>query len=675
MRNSDLKNMKRKTSTTPTRIWSFHALAPTLGAESVRDILFRQNRYYNKMIEVERDRIDDYQQIRRFYAPELAALETAEKDAQSAVEETIEAIAKWRAQQFIETGKKLKKTPPTLVLVGMLTIKKEELKQARVRTRECKQAFEALLGPAREEFARRKKSRGEGVGPRTKSVLNADVLREMLSEDWPEAWRELAQCDDAAHDRSLKARAECELPTGCYLLVEQAAQKAIQDSRPAPPRFRRFDGGGRIGVQIIGAPTVATLSAGTMFRLQVTETKRSGQYGVASIRIGSNADRSPIWAEFPVRLHRPLPTDGIAKWAWIKVTREGPRIRYELQITLEAPSFAEDRIKRGRGRVAVNFGWCRQPTGIRVAYWVSDDGEHGEIVIPDALVLRLTRPESLRSHADRYRDGAYRLVRVVSALAGSRLTHASRCVSDVRREQIKRMARAYSEYVLGERRIPLWEAWKQDRSARPLDFFASLPESSRWLRKRVPGCSASMRWAFWLELWTRKDSHLRSMESAVTVGARNARDELLRESALVLARRFGYVVIDNASIADMVRVPAKEGTDAQTDVARSQRALVAPGRFREIVKEVFGKHTITVESKDNTARCAECANPLEIENRFGRCTCGVVIDIDRNNCLNLLRRERSGGDESSGAARSPMLSLDNASDGAETISTSESAAE
>lgn len=667
--------MARKTSTAPTRIWSYHALAPTQGADAVREILFRQSRYYNKLIEIERSRIEDYQQTRRFYAPELEALEASEKEAAVAVDGALDAIKAWRAQQFRTTGGKTKSAP--VELKTQLTTRKEELKVTRLRSRDCRRAFEALLISAREEFARRKKERGDGVGPRSKSVVNADVLREMLTEDWPEAWRELAQCDDAAHARAIKARAECGLPPGCYLLVEQAAQKAIQDARPAPPRFHRFDGGGRIGVQLTEPTTVAQLIAGSKFRLRVVEAKRSGQYGVASIRIGSNPDRSPVWAEFPMRLHRSLPSDGVVKWAWVKVTREGQRVRYELQITLEALSFAEPRFAPGTGKVAVNFGWCKRPDGIRVAYWVSDMGEEGEVSVPSALIDRLTRSESLRSFADVHRDTAYRVLSRATKLAGNRLTHWARCTNDRRREQIKRLAREFAEQTLGDRRLPLWETWKLERAGKRQDFFVGLPEASRWLRVASPGRSSAVRLAWWLELWTRKDSHLRTMEHNVRSGSRNARDEAFREAAIALAKRFDTVVIDDCSIAEMARVPAPNDPDGQSEIARSQRAVVAPGFFRETLCAVVGKARVTVvDSKHNTENCNECGQKLEIENRSGRCACcGLVIDIDRNNCRNLLRRERSGGDENPGGARNAEITLLNDRDGLESAHAETSAAE
>ena len=43
----------RKTSTLPTRIYSYHALAPTRGAERVTELLRLAERYYDALIGIE----------------------------------------------------------------------------------------------------------------------------------------------------------------------------------------------------------------------------------------------------------------------------------------------------------------------------------------------------------------------------------------------------------------------------------------------------------------------------------------------------------------------------------------------------------------------------------------------------------------------------------------------
>src|SRR5690606_14013043 len=59
------------------------------------------------------------------------------------------------------------------------------------------------------------------------------------------------------------------------------------------------------------------------------------------IRIGSEG-RDPVWASFPMIMHRPLPPDGIVKQAAVKLARIGTRERWELHVTVQAPSFVAE---------------------------------------------------------------------------------------------------------------------------------------------------------------------------------------------------------------------------------------------------------------------------------------------------------------------------------------------
>jgi len=64
-------------STMTTRIWRAHALPPLTGGDLVAVILRRSTSYYNKLVEIERARLERFAEIRREFAPDLAALDAA----------------------------------------------------------------------------------------------------------------------------------------------------------------------------------------------------------------------------------------------------------------------------------------------------------------------------------------------------------------------------------------------------------------------------------------------------------------------------------------------------------------------------------------------------------------------------------------------------------------------
>src|ERR1700748_31254 len=103
--------MKRKTSTTPTKIWSFGALRPTENEEKFLEQLFQANRYYNTLIEIERKRRDSFREARSQVVPELGALEVKWQELDSRFELGVKALP-----PQTEKGKKKKPVlPPELL--------------------------------------------------------------------------------------------------------------------------------------------------------------------------------------------------------------------------------------------------------------------------------------------------------------------------------------------------------------------------------------------------------------------------------------------------------------------------------------------------------------------------------------------------------------------------------
>jgi len=114
-------------------------------------------------------------------------------------------------------------------------------------------------------------------------------------------------------------RGTCGLYSGTYLLIESQAEQACKKPG-APPRFRRWEGEGAIGVQCSKPIPVAELLAGT-HRLAAVDTGprmhcRTGRpvkNGVwLTVPVGPNGVR----ARFPMVMHRQMPPDearGVAR--------------------------------------------------------------------------------------------------------------------------------------------------------------------------------------------------------------------------------------------------------------------------------------------------------------------------------------------------------------------------
>lgn len=707
--------MGRKTSQDPTRIWSFYCRPPTPEqAVLLREALFRANRYYNQRIDVEREGMDRYRDIRWMHSPELKEAEQSYDDADRAVSKICADIKKHRQKVFVRTGEKTKETPPELS--QQLAEAKEERSSVSSVGKSLRDAFTKLIKPMRDALLKRRKKEKELVtDPHGKGRVNARTLATIVEEpEWPQAAKEILLLEEQVNDRKKEIRAvkPCSAPIGG--LVETAADQAKKYSSPKPPRFHSFDGDGRIGGQIpkgkYGGKKkrychVADLFAGTSSLLRIRPAtldlqgkrlrdgsfrpwrgQRQEELYEVDINIGSDEKRKNVWVTLPVRIHRRMPEDALVKYAWILARNTEGEVRYDLQLTLESSDFQQPTRTRaigGKGRVAVNFGWRRvnrdNMKGIRVACWESESGEHGEIVVPvdrfengkrsfnpPTLGARLVYHEYLQGQVDRYRDQAVRILRLWMITSGSRWpAHiAERSMRSGRnRKRMNHAAEQYARSVLGEERArAAWQQWKAERLGSNMDLMVSLRDATRWARVRLGRVSTQERFAFWLLIWARKDRHLRSYQVHQEKRSRRQRDAFYREAALDLASEFAEVVTDDAKISDLAKHAEIDEIDEQHARARKQRHGMAPGECRSLVREVFFGRSKVVECKDNTRLCAGCGAPVKVDGGVASCAACGSIDADRNNCRNLLRRargewfdgpdgERSGDDDLPGGAR------------------------
>src|SRR5205807_6540186 len=95
-------------------------------------------------------------------------------------------------------------------------------------------------------------------------------------------------------------------------------------------RFHRWDGRGRLAVQLQGGLPVAD-AFGSDSRLRIAPVPAgawergappSARRTTVQLRIGSEG-REPVWATVPVVLHRPLPPAAQIKWVFLLRERIG----------------------------------------------------------------------------------------------------------------------------------------------------------------------------------------------------------------------------------------------------------------------------------------------------------------------------------------------------------------
>jgi hypothetical protein len=446
--------------------------------------------------------------------------------------------------------------------------------------------------------------------------------------------------DERAHQALLAARAECGCYWGTYLLVEQAAEQARKTAR-IEPHFSRFDGGGRIGVQIQHGMPLDELCSGRDTRLHLIQlpsdawdTPRGQRHGTARgkrartevrIRVGSDEHRHPIWATFPVIMHRPLPADSKIMGAWVLMRRVGFRLRYELQIVLET-ALCERRVSSAANApVAVDFGWRSLGDGsLRVAQWrLGEMG--GSLVLPAQWRNSLRHVRSLESIADYRFDQAKRLIRRMRR--SNRLDEAQMLATTYVHQW--RSAKKLGRLVRDMRIDVLWREW----------IASGKPPVGRWARDRALDPVTT-----WLELWRRQDMHLRQWAADREGRLLRERREIYRRWAVGLAREATDLVVRDSPILVTITPVAGEPVMV-ADRRNSQRTEAAISTLRAALVAAFGGGEricwADLPVEDNI--CPICSSVVSLGPELQwQCDCGKVWDRDDVECRHLLDTHASG---------------------------------
>jgi len=620
--------MKRKTSDVPTRIYSYRCLPPLTEAARVEDQFRLAHQYKNALVKIELDLRERFRDV-QLTVPQVAAALLAYEDADAAVESAIEDL---RAAKSGTAN-------PDLAAHRLRLEAAKELRALRgSELRDAKRDHDEVLRPGYEDARK------------------------------------------GAHAEMLAARADFSrrgLRHGTYVRIEDAVQQAARSTK-RPLHFERYDGSGSIGTQLVGRDgpegvrglTLSELHSCVDTRLRVAALPCAGDVvamppwgGFGSedvfwnmrrgdrrraarvhmwLRVGSNPDRSPIFAEFPITMHRPLPKDAIIKWAYVVRKRIGPHLEWRFQVTIESKTFCAPTAAFGEGTCAIDLGWRwklddeGQSVALRAGYLVDDQGRERELVVPEKLWRQMPKVYDL---------------------------------AKIRDQNLERAQLALSEWIADRGEIPPeWQAAEEDgrpsmadrlrgyaqwRAARKLQAFVD-----RWTERRVPGDAAIYDQ---IQAWARQDRHLQAWSEHQRDRLIAHRREVWRVIAAEIARTYSTILIEDGRNANQtMRLPEIEGwerpapEDGDPSDGRDQRRtnrLVAPGELRDAIVKAAHKTGAKIEverSAGTTKECARCGHTQEHVDFRAQITyrcegCGAIDDQDANACRNLLKRHGIAG--------------------------------
>jgi hypothetical protein len=574
-----------------TRVYRFGARAPFVNNERVWGQMRAAHRYYNVLIEIEKGR-------------RAAARAALEADPGLA-----EAYAALRAASEV-----------TRLAAGVIAKQKQEAADRRGATPE---AIAAVIA-AREVEKDAYKAFYKSLSAAQKAV------RPQLDE-----------IAEKALELGRSARKHCGVYWGTYLLVE-AAVKAMKTSMPlydrgAPndPHFKYWDGEGRIGIHIQGEPltTEDVFGEGTSVRLVPavrptgcdpnSKRSRRRQYLNLMIRVGSEG-RMPIWAVFPIVMHRPLPV-GHVTWATVSARNIGPHTEWSVQFTVDAEREAMQTEKCGTGKVALDLGWRARPDGsLRAAMWMGDDGREGEITVPASIRDELSQCDALRARRDTNFN-------VATAELAQNLATVWTTVPAWLVQATKFMAQWRSQARL----LALALRWKDNRFEGDAEAFSAV-------------------WA-----WRKQELHLWSWEAHQRQKALRHRQDIYRNAGATLSRQYGQVVFEAFDIRDVAERPAPEAPeDERSERARANRQRAAVSELRLVTTQAFLARGGTAPKRNpayTTKTCNGCGSIEEVSpDLMHTCSsCGRVWDQDLNAAANLLDKQRAADQSGNGETPDP----------------------
>jgi len=561
------------------RIYEYGLLPPTAEVERIWEQMWLAHKYRNALVEVERARRDRARVIMGAY-PNIAQLQDELDQLQGQREVVAEQIKAIKAQL---RGKALKETAALraeLALIGPVQkAKREDLKLAKAALKQnaaVQAAFEAS--------------------------------------------------NETAHAQHLALRAACGVYWGTYLLVE-AAMDAARKGR-MDPNYVPWPGGGRLGIQIQGGVAAGDLEANTNTFCRILAApdparkrpagarpgRRAAMHRTLQLRIGSDG-QAPIFATWPMLMHRPIPADAVVKGVTVVCRRVGQRAEWRALFSLSFPT--EERVPSAKA-CALNLGWCQVPGGLRAGYIVTTDGVEQEILLPQDVINRMTKADSIKAIRSKHCDTMQAALCAWTAANPWPVTPPG-------------APRGFVE------RGAYMASWKS--SERFVAF------ARYWRANRFVGDDVGYDL---LEAWRYRDQHLEQYQLGVMRGALRHRRELFRLAAAPLAKTYGTLVIDDFDLRDTQRSPAAEDTATEIPAVKHQQTLVAPSELRQAFVSAFTRAgtVVTVSAENVTQRCHACGDinewDRETAGRLHTCmACEVTWDQDANACHNLLQERHA----------------------------------
>jgi hypothetical protein len=419
--------------------------------------------------------------------------------------------------------------------------------------------------------------------------------------------------------------------------AKTAEQRVISDrtkGRPARRRYKRWDGSGRLAVQLQRQAddpprTPAAIIGGASKWRNVLHIGPS-EYGPKMRRIEFSTGLKHPTVGVDVVWHRDIPASADICSAELIAVRIAGRTRYHVCITARVPPVLP--VTSGPD-VALHVGWRaeRDQNGVRVATWrstapitvpdrladivVQDTPMSGRVILPSTVLSRLAAADSLRGARDVALDEARdRLVEFLT-------THPQ---PPIREGGPDLTAGTVKTWRAPGRFAAIALAWRDDP------------------REEIGAAAVA------LETWRVSDRRLWETEANGRARTVRYRREVYRLVAAWLASVAGRIVVDDTDLREIQAAPKTGALLPGTveDRIAGRRADVAAGDLRATVASTAKREAIpvvTIPHKGLTVTHHACGAVMPPDERWlsAQVTCdrcGCVFDQDANATVGMLAR-------------------------------------
>lgn len=578
------------------KVYVYGLQAPTLNADVVADQMWRAHQYYNTLVEIERERRDAIRKVLGNTSAEVETLEAQRQAISSAIVETREAIKRLRA----------------------VTRKRSDTAEMRAKVRELTSQEREARKAVREA---RRRDRETGVSSVDKAYLKTT--------------------EESTIAKVKAAQAASGLYWGTYNLVKQArdaSRKALEGlwvfdagvggHVPHDPSFRRWKGEGAVAVQIQYPKgtepfTYEKLLAATDSRLQLvllsphaapnrnSKHRDTRRFGTFRMRVLSDAERQPVWAEWPIVVHRPLPEKAKINHATVKHYKVADRSKWELHLGVDVPESTEKEC--GHGAIAVDVGWRKMGEETRMAYCVDDAGRTYDVMLDPEVPRRLAKVESLQEDRQRCQN----VLQIKLEVAVAKLLQDPSL-----KEETAWLADATTH-------LKLWKAPRR---------FVNLRNA--WKGNRFAGDTMAFDL---LETWYHRDRHLWQWMEFQRRKAYKRREDQQKRLACEFSKRYDTLVLEDFDKRETQKAGATESEKVTSPKVRKQQNSVATSSLCHFLTCAFGTRGGTIWKVDpsmTTQKCHLCGFTGRwdaAKSVTHTCEgCGQTWDQDFNGATNIL---------------------------------------